>query len=369
MPVESERTTRRAALIASGAVLGTAQDGGEEALHFGDWKREWAAVREGVGVFDGGFRKLWALVGTDRVSFLQGMITADVARLGNGTGTYAASVTVQGRVVTDLRVFALEDALWLDVPRERADRVREHLSQYIVADDVEFADPPSVPLIVLEGRRAASLAQRWLGEDVAELPMYGHREIVWNGLNVRVAAVTHTGERGWILFGSPAGFAHLWQEACALGALPVGAQALEVLRIEAGIPRVGVDMDESTLIAEADVEAAISYGKGCYLGQEVVERVAARGQVQRKRRGFICRGSALPVRGAGVFQHQREVGHVTSVAWSPALGCGIGFAYLRREVWEPGQILEARWAEDRASIEVANVPFLELPVKLRGTAQ
>ncbi|GBD26675.1 Aminomethyltransferase [bacterium HR30] len=346
-----------------GANFGTVE-GLSTPLDYGNWRQEWAAVRERTGAFDGRLRKLWALVGGDRLSFLQGMITADVSSVPVGGGTYGAAVTVQGRVVSDLRVYVLEDELWLDVPVWRAQRLREHLERHIVADDVEFREPKWVPLTVLEGREAPTLIAEWLGSDVSTLPLYGHREVSIGGYGYRVCAVTHTGEKGWIFFGAADSFPPLWQQALERGAQPVGWLALDVLRVEAGLPLAGRDMDESTLIAEAEIEWAISYGKGCYVGQEVVERVAARGQVQRRRRGFVCRGATVPEPGARLFMNDREVGTVTSVAWSPALECGIGFAYVRREAWEFGSPLEARWQQGKATVELTRLPFLQLPVDL-----
>ncbi len=350
-------------LAALGAEFGTV-DGVHTPLHYGNWREEWSAVREGVGLLDARLRRLWVLVGSDRISFLQGMVTADVSRLPVGRGTYAAAVTVQGRVVSDLRVYALNDGFWLDVPASHAERLREHLERYIVADDVEFREAESAPLMILEGRLAPTLVADWLGNSVSRMPWGAHEELWIDGHRLRVCAVTHTGEQGWIFWGRPQTLQLLWQQATQRGAKPVGWLALDVLRIEAGLPLVGRDMDESTLIAEAEIEQAISYGKGCYLGQEVVERIAARGQVQRRRRGFVCREGAPPQPGAKLFSDKREVGLVTSAVWSPALQRAIGFAYVRREAWEFGTVLEARWQQTKAVIEVARFPFLQVPVGL-----
>ncbi|MCX8073595.1 MAG: hypothetical protein N3C12_14285 [Candidatus Binatia bacterium] len=366
MPVLAETESWLTTLQAAGAALGHLWES-EGALHFGDWKREWATVREYAGVFEASFRKLWVLAGADRVSFLQGMITADVRSLAPGRGTYAAAVTVQGRVVSDLRVYALEEEIWLDAPTRRADRLREHLAHYIVADDVEFREPEWVPLLAVEGRSVDTVLASLPGfplELARSLPLHGNVEVVLNKHRLRVAAVTHTGERGYLFIGPPNAFPLLWAQLVHAGARPVGRLALDVLRLEAGIPLAGDDMDESSLIAEADLETAIAYGKGCYLGQEVVERIAARGQVQRKRVGFVCRGSALPERGAKVWHGGHEVGAVTSAGWSPALERGIGFAYVRRECWDPGTTLDSRWPQGRVEVEVVAMPFLELPVKL-----
>lgn len=352
-----------------GAVFGTL-DGYEAPLHYGGWLEEYQAVRNGVGLFDAGFRSLWCLVGADRVSFLQGMVTADVAKLDPGSGTYAAAVTVQGRLVTDLRIFSLPEEVWLDVPATHATKLREHLEKYIVADDVEFREPgDSGPVVLIEGRKAGATVAELFGPDVARLPLFGHTEVTFEGCPLRVVFATHTGEPGYLVFGPRSVGPKLWQGCVAAGAKPAGMQALQTLRIEAGIPWTGSDLDEEILIAEAEIESAISYGKGCYLGQEVVERVAARGQVQRRRVGFLSSMDDLPVHGSRLFSGGREVGFVTSAAWSPLLQKGVGFAYVRREFWTPGTRLEVDLGARRAAVEVAHFPFLDIPVicsKSRG---
>lgn len=339
-------------------------------LHFGDPLAEWRAVRTRTGILDAGFRQLWSVVGTDRISFLQGMLTADVARVQPGRGVYAAAVTVQGRIVSDARVYVAEERVWLDVPASHALDLKRHLEQYIVADDVEFEAPPSreQPLFVLEGRQAHTTAAAVFGHEVPRDELYRHVEVPFRQHKLRVVLVTHTGEMGYLLMGPPALAAEVWTEAIRAGATPVGWEALEVLRIEAGIPRVGQDMDRSTLIAEVGIEAAVSFGKGCYLGQEVVERVTARGQVQRRRVGFMCAGGERPPTGAKVYAGEREVGRVSSAVHSPALERIVGFAYVRREFWNVGQPLEVRWESGAARIEVAHVPFLALPASLGSLA-
>jgi aminomethyltransferase len=172
-----------------------------------------------------------------------------------------------------------------------------------------------------------------------------------------VARVTHTGEPGYLIFGSPEIAPWLWERSVAAGAEPVGLEAWQAARVEAGIPWVGVDMDESTLISEVGLEEAITYGKGCYLGQEVVERVTSRGQVQRRRMGLVSLDPGVPQSGAVLESGEREVGVITSAAWSPALRAGIAMGYLRREVWEEGNEVIAVEAQGKRRLRVSRMPF------------
>lgn len=319
---------------------------------------EWAAVRRRCGLLDAGFRALLRLTGTDRVTFLQGMVSNDVAQLQNGDGTYAALLTQQGKVISDLRVFVLPDELWLDVPAARAVAVRENLERYIIADDVEFvADDSLAPLVVIEGPQADRVMLAVTGESVTDLPPFAHREMTFDGVRVRAVAVAHTGERGYLLFGDPAGAPNLWKHCRAAGAEPVGMDALDVLRIEAGIPWYGRDFDDTALISEVGLEAAISYKKGCYLGQEVVERVAARGQVHRKLVGLICEGERVPAPDSKLRRDSKDAGWITSAVWSPARNAAIALGYVRRESWDIGTDIEVALAETSFRARVAALPF------------
>ena len=324
-------------------------------------REEWAAVRRRCGLLDAGFRALLRLTGSDRVTFLHGMLSNDVARLKTGEGTYAALLTQQGKVVSDLRVYAVPDELWLDVPATRAAAVRENLERYIIADDVEFSpDYDWAPLVTLEGPLADRVIVAVAGESVAGLPPFAHRELTFDGTKIRVVATSHTGETGYVLIGDPATASMLWQHCRAAGAEPVGMEALNVLRTEAGVAWYGRDFDDSTLISEVGLETAISYKKGCYLGQEVVERVAARGQVHRKLVGLVCEGQQVPPPDTKLMRDDKEVGWITSAVWSPARAAVIALGYARRECWEVGTELQLAIPESAVVARVVALPFLQV---------
>jgi len=326
---------------------------------FSDLQAEWSAVRQRCGLLDARFRGLLRLTGTDRTSFAQGMLTNDVARLRAGEGTYAALLTQQGKLVSDLRVYALADELWLDVPADRTDCVRAALERFIIADDVEFpTDDAWAPLVAIEGPHAARVLLAVVGESVETPAPYAHREVRFDGATLRAVAVSHSGEDGYLLYGPPALASNLWERCHAAGAEPVGMDALNVLRIEAGIPWYGRDMDDSMLVSEVGIESAISYTKGCYLGQEVVERIAARGQVHRQLRGLLCAGPQVPQAGATltVDGQEKEVGWITSAVWSPACNAVIALAYVRREHWDAGTAVCVSSAADSAA-RVVTLPF------------
>ena len=323
-------------LAACGAVL--ADDRGVELpRHFGDPAAEYAALREQAALLDLGFRTLIRVVGADRVAFLQGMLTADVAALAPGGGCPALLLTIQGRVTADVRVAALADALLLDVDVRARDALVAALEKLIIADDVTL-EPPAEPvtLLGLEGPAAAQL----LGPDAAALPAWAHTTTAIAGVTVRALRASEVRGPGFVLHVPAAAATEVWSALATAGARPCGMEALEGRRIEVGVPRIGLDMDGSTLALEVPVEEAISQTKGCYLGQEVVARGTARGHVNRRLMGLVFAGAA-PAPGAALLHDGKTVGRVTSVAHAFGLGAPAGLGFVRREHWEPGTVLAA----------------------------
>jgi len=322
----------------------------------------WRAVRERAGVFGAPFRAWVRVVGEDRANFLQGMLTNDVRRLALGEGAYAAFLTQQGRVVSDLRVYCMADGFLLDFPASSASAAQARLERFVVADDVEFV-PLEDWLVAAEGPRAGAVLQR---VGISPPPgRFGASCVPWGGHSLRVVGASHTGENGWLLGGPPDVAEALREALVRAGAEPVGTDAIEALRIEAGIPWIGIDMDDSTLVLEAELEGAIGFGKGCYLGQEVVERVAARGHVNRYRRGLVAESGPLAP-GWRLSAGSREVGRITSAAWSPHLQKFVAMGYVWRECAEPGTELAVR--DEGGARGIARVAALPLYSGARRTA-
>lgn len=342
---------------AAGAVF-TRVSQREMPAHFGPVRAEWDAVRHRCGLLDAGFRRLLRLTGTDRATFLQGMLSNDVASLRDGQGVYAAFLTQQGRVVADVRVYVVPDEMWLDTPTQCVASLRMGLERYLIADDVEFVDDERwAPLISLEGPGAAETVDSVLGDTAGQLEPFTHRAVPVDGGTVRVVAVNHTGESGFLLFGSPDLAGRLWERCHGAGAVPVGLDALEILRVEAGMPWYGRDMDESMLVSEVGIEAAISSRKGCYLGQEVVERVAARGQVQRRLVGMLCEGRVVPAPQAKLTDNGKEIGWVTSAVWSPACEAVVALGYTRRTHWQVGSTGRVTVPGGTSAVRLVSLPF------------
>ena len=318
--------------------------------HFGDAAAEYRALREGVALIDLGFRTVVRASGADRATFLQGMLSNDVAALRPGEGCPALLLTIQGRVVADVRVAATDETLLLDVDVRVRDALVEALERLIVADEVELRPPePPVALVGLEGPGTERLLGQGLGP-------YAHRETEVAGVPVHVMRASEVGGPGFVFHVGAERAPALWDALVARGARPCGMQALEGRRVEVGVPRIGLDMDLTTLALEVPVEEALSATKGCYLGQEVVARGTARGHVNRKLVGLLIEGPVPPAE-APLVQDGKDVGRLTTVAYSFGLDAPAALGFVRREHWDPGTALRVQHGHAVTLARVAALPL------------
>jgi len=297
---------------------------------YGPLGSEVAAVRTGAGMIDFGDRAKIEVRGEDRVAFLDGLVTADMKTLAPGTSAYALSLTEKSRVVGDLRVFAFPDRFVLDVEAAQRDVLLEHVHKHLVSDDVTLQDLGPCDHIEIHGRDAVPATSASVGRDLRGLSVHAFETFPVDRRREAYAARVQTiGEPAVILWGPSGSVEPSWAHLSRAGVLPFGREAYEVLRIEAGVPRVGADMGEFTLALEVAPEGSISFTKGCYLGQEVVARGTYRGHMNRKLLGLRIDADVPPARGDRVLAGEDEVGRVTSGTWSPTLGSVLGLGLLR----------------------------------------
>jgi folate-binding protein YgfZ len=322
-------------------------------------EQEYRVAREGCVVYAADTRRLIAVTGEDRVTFLHGMLSNDVKKLRPGDGIYAALLTQQGKIVSDVRVYADTDRLLLDVPSLRAEAVPTALEKFIVADDVELnlaADEQ--PLLGLTGPSSTAALERAMGKARPARTPLAHQVCELAGARVRVIAVDAVDGAGYTICGSPAVAAALMHVLQGAQAEPIGVEALNILRVEAGVPCYGVDMDEEILLMETNLDRAVSFTKGCYLGQEVVERVSARGKVNKKLTGLHLAGAVVPDSGTVLHADTREVGWITSAVRSLGLGHVVALGYVHRDFLEPGSVLTASLGQSDVQATVTNLPFV-----------
>ncbi len=305
------------------------------------------AVRESAGLHDRSSRGKLVLRGNDRQTFLHNMLSNSISTLKAGEGCRAELLDERGHVVADLRVYATEDHVLLDCEPGLADKVRTILDKYIIMDDAVFEDvTSSLALFTVSGPKAADALAR-AGLPAPEHP-YAHAEKD----GVRVARTRWTGLSDFDVY-APADRGAALASALALPA--ISREAFETLRVEAGIPRQGGAELDDVIPKEAPAleKEAVSYTKGCYLGQEVLARIDARGHVNRVLVGLVLDGS-VPPHGAHVLHDAKEIGRVTSAVSSPTLGKPIAMAYVRREHAAPGTALTL----DGATATVSELPFV-----------
>lgn len=346
---------------AAGAVFGE-WFGWELPARYGDPSLEYHAVRNRVGLIDLSYRGILELAGRDRARFLNGMVTNDIKSLKAGSGQYAAMLTVHGKLMADMRIYNLADAYWLELHEDLAPKTHEALTRHLIADQVEIRDRSGEFIVIaLQGPAGIDLFEKLGIGEAKGLEEYQHLEVSVGGTTIRLIRASETGEEGFIAVVPVAAAETVWQTLMEAGRTDrlrrVGMEAVNVLRIEAGVPWYGLDMDETTLLQEAGLERAASFSKGCYIGQETVTRIAHRGHVNRHLVGLLIEGGETPEAGATLFHEHREVGRITSAVHSPALGRPVALGYVHRESLAPGAILELQTGKATSSAEIVPLPF------------
>jgi aminomethyltransferase len=328
----------------------------------GDLAAEVRAVRETVGIADRGGRAFTLLDGPDAVRFLQGMVTNDVDGIAVGSAGYALLLTPKARVVADMRLTRLADTTFLaDADQAAATVLRKLLTRYRLASKVAIeACDERFGIVAVAGPNATALLADALVVNVPDdAPEGAGTAVALRDGTVHVLGSAFTGEQAFELVGPRAALDEAWERLTA--ALPrhdgrvFGDEAFDVLRVEAGLPRFGAEIDEQVMPAEAGVvDRAVSFTKGCYIGQEPVARLHHRGHANRGLRSILLDG-ALPAAGSTVQVDGREVGRITSAAESPTIGRAVALAIVRREI-DPGQRVGVVTADGVLEGELSAVP-------------
>ena len=345
--------------VSQGATL-TEYHGATVPARFTDAAAENRAVRMASGLFDFSFRGKFRMKGRDHAKLLQRLVSNDVKKLTPGQGTYATLLNAQGHIVVDLRLYCAEDSFLVDVEADLRDKAIQSFRKFIIADQVEL-EPLELYALALQGPRARGLLEKTLHIDLPAMNEYDHFAANYAGFPVRVVRASSTGEEGYEVWVNAAGMEAVWGAACGQAPtydmLACGVEALESLRIEAGIPRYGSELGEDVIPLEAGLLNALSFNKGCYIGQEIVERARSRGHVNWKVTGLIVNSDQpLPLVLKAVVEG-REVAEITSSCVSPTLGKPIALAYVRREFAEPGTKLTFT---SGVTAETAALPFITI---------
>lgn len=323
---------------------------------YGNARGEFQALLSGCGLYDPGGRAKIAVTGGDRVRWLNGMVSNNVRDLAEGHGIYAFMLNAQGHVQADLYVFQRGDSLLVDAERSQRDKVLQLFDRYIIADDVEIADiSDQLSALGLAGPESRNVLKRAgiIFPELAPLESCSPKcECTCGCPQCTVVRGDDSSGTSYEIWLAPDKRKATWDALVAAGGIAVGASALELRRISFGIPRFGVDIRERDLPQETGQTRALSFTKGCYLGQEIVERIRSRGAVHRLFTAFTVEG-ALPEPGTKVLarydDNEKEVGEITSNAILPLAGGDrpVALGYLRRE--GAGRDLRAGTAKVKAA--------------------
>jgi len=301
--------------------------GAETVLRFGSVEEELGALLHGGGVFDLGWRGKLVVSGEDRVRWLNGMVSNNTRDLPQDFGNYSFVLNAQGHIQGDLMAFQRGDFYMLETEVEQIPAISGFFDKFIIMDDVEIGDiSDKLTSIGVTGPLALQVLQK-AGVAAGELKPGELADGSWDGHGFTLMRDPVTLRNWYELWLAPGNVEAFWNKLLAAGAAPVGAEALELQRILLGLPRVGVDTGARDLVQETGQEYALHYAKGCYIGQEIVERVRARGVVPRRFTGLILE-SGVAARGSRITAGEKEIGEVTSsaritldgVTYSVALG-------------------------------------------------
>jgi len=311
---------------------------------------EYGALREGAGFRLLDDRALVRVIGDDRAAFFHGICSADVKGAKPGDILPALLLTEHAHLIGEFFIWVDERALTLETAAAKWPSEREHLEKLLVADDVEIEDLADQGVLHIEGARAADM--------LVNVEISGaHALKPWRcskSVNAILGRMPRFGADAFAMIGDRAALADVAERLARAGAMAVSDATLDIIRVEHGIARAGLDTTDKTIALEARMERAISFNKGCYLGQETIERATSRGGL--KKRLFGLRFEAPITPGSALILDGKEVGQVTSAVVSPQLGA-IGLAILHHSAWTPGQRLITRDPNGDINAVVSDLPF------------
>ena len=334
--------------------------------HYGDHLKEHLAVRNAIGISDLSSRGKILVTGEDRVTWLQSIISNDILPLHPGQGLYSTFMDHKGKVLAYFRVFMLEDSIFIEDVGEVNDTTYQQFRKFLLYGTKAKMENclDRWGILLISGSSASQLVEKAFGIDKFEVNPLEIKSIKTQGHQVLMARTEETGELDIELYVPVEGLVSVWNQIWSvgkpLGLQPVGRLAFNTLRIEAGIPHLGPDLNEVIVPPEANLEEkAFSLSKGCYPGQEVVARMDTYGAVKRRLVGLVLEteASPLPDHGAKIYHGDREVGWVSSSAFSPLFNKPLAFGFPLRDFSKPDTELTIEIKGQRHRAKVHSLPF------------
>ncbi len=319
-----------------------------------DAKAEFRALISGCAVYDLSSRVRIVLTGKDRTRWLNGMITNNIRDLAAGRGVYAFLLNPQGRILGDLYAYNRGESLLLDLDSSQQEKILATFRRYIIMDKVELADVSGqLTAVGVAGPQSRKLINSCSFE-FPELAPLQFLDLVWREMPASIVRGDNPAVESFEIWLAPDRAADLQQELMTAGAVSATPAALELLRIASGIPRYGQDIHERDLPQETEQQRALNFSKGCYIGQEIVERIRSRGAVHRKFTGFFVEGELPPLE-TKIQADGKDVGEITSTASLPSRNGErrVALGYVRKEAAQGGKRLLAA----SATLSLASIPF------------
>ncbi len=332
--------------------------------HYGDAMAEYAAVRNRVGLSDLSHRGKFRVIGDDRTKWLQSIISNDILPLQPGQGRYSSFLTHKGKMLGYFRVYVQSEAIWIEDVGEVGEATFQALRKFLLYGTKAKMEncAESWGLLLVSGPASADLVTAAFGVDVRSVQLLHTLPATIGGQPALIMRTEETGEQDLEILLPADGLAPAWSQLMTAGVpfdiKPVGAQARELLRIEAGLPKAGPDLNEEIVPPEANLEGkAFSLSKGCYPGQEVVARMDTYGNVRRHLVGLTIQDHTVPPHGSKLFSGDREVGWVSSAVFSPQRNAVLAFGFPLRDFSAPDTELTVEVAGTRHQATVHALPF------------
>ena len=335
--------------------------GATTAACFSDVTTEFASLVSGCGIYDLGFLARLTITGGDRVRWLNGMVTNNTRDLMVGSGVYAFLLNPQGHILGDLYAYNRGESFTVDTDRTQVEKILATFDHYIIMDDVEVTNlSEQVTALGIAGPKA-HVVLKAAGLHVPEMRPLEIQAARWRNAEctlVQSHSKPHVAYEIWLEAGS---VRSLWDGLLAVGASPAGCEVLEVQRIASGIPLYGVDIRERDLPQETEQARALNFNKGCYIGQEIVERIRSRGAVHRRFSGFLVDDAVQIKPGTKIIAGGKDVGEITSATSLQLAGeeKTVALGYIQREAGTPGR---------EVSISANTARVIQLPVEDGGLA-
>lgn len=336
--------------------LGAQLESGTIPLQFTNSTDEYWTVRNAAGFADISHLDLLTLTGKDRIPFLNGLLTNDISKLSEKSGIHSVLLNTKARVLADLYLYEVGDHILAETGEATAAKVKDVLDRFIITEDVQLHDSSNDNVhITVQGPKSAEALKEIVGLDVQDLKPLQHKSLGPS----RIIARDRTGRIGYDIILPKDESEAVWQafllKGGELGVRPIGLKALDILRLEAGLPKYGVDVDENTIVLEAGYKDAISFTKGCYMGQEVVARATHIGRVNKQLVKIEVESKDVPASRSKLSSDGKDAGFLTSAAFSPGLGKVVGLAYASRDFAKEGTQL---------SLESGSTPLQAVVVKI-----